>query len=259
MSATTASMSAAIPTANPITGGSALRGPVTLTTRIGWVPMVTSTSATMWMIPTAGFYYSPHVRDTHDLYFIRVDGDMSGDTVSYGISYSLFFQVFLQRDKLIYNSSPERREFSNIMKASSLSNAQKSELTFDINGFPLELSKYQAWGTLIAQLALYTPGTFPSDPRIGCGLTYQLFNDEDHMNNIFVPKLEKQVNDYLPDIPLKGIRFIPYTGNISEYAGVYFMTITFNDADQLVTVVTAMKENGDNRIDFSQFFEIVNL
>ena len=174
------------------------------------------------------------------------DGDMDVSVVrnSYGNLYSLFFQVFLQRDKLICNSSPERREFSNIMKASNK---------------PLELSKYQAWGTLIAQLALYTPGTFPSDPRIGCGLTYQLFNDEDHMNNIFVPKLEKQVNDYLPDIPLKGIRFIPYTGNISEYAGVYFMTITFNDADQLVTVVTAMKENGDNRIDFSQFFEIVNL
>lgn len=147
------------------------------------------------------------------------------------------------------------------MKASSLSNSQKSELTFDINGFnkPLELSRYQAWGTLIAQLALYTPGTFPSDPKIGCGLTYQLFNDEDHMNNIFVPKLEKQVSDYLPDIPLKGIRFIPYTGNISEYAGVYFMTITFDDVDKLVTVVTAMKENSNSRIDFSKFFEIVNL
>ena len=180
-------------------------------------------------------------------HYVRPNGDMYDDRslLSYGFSNSLFFQVFLQRDKIIYNSSPERREFSNIMKASSLSNAQKSELTFDINAFdrPLELSKYQAWGTLIAQLALYTPGTFPSDPRIGCELTYQLFNDEDHMNNIFVPKLEKQVADYLPDIPLKGIRFIPYTGNISEYAGVYFMTITFDDAGNLVTVVTAMKES----------------
>ena len=37
------------------------------------------------------------------------------------------------------------------------------------------------------------------------------------------------------------------------------MTITFQDADQLVTVVTAMKENGDQRIDFSQFFQIDTL
>ena len=147
------------------------------------------------------------------------------------------------------------------MKASSLSNSQKSELTFDINAFdrPLELSRYQAWGTLVVQLAFYTPGTFPSDPRIGCGLTYELLHDEDYMNNTFVPKLEKQVTTYLPDIPLDHIRFIPYTGKISEYAGVYFMTITFQDVDQLVTVVTAMKENGDQRIDFSQFFQIDTL
>ena len=147
------------------------------------------------------------------------------------------------------------------MKSSSLSNAQKTELTFGINAYlrPLELSKYQAWGTLVLELALYTSGTFPSDPDIGCGLNYHLFRDIDYMNNTFAEKLKSQVVKYLEDIPLNSIKFTAYEGDISEYAGVYFMLITFNDSSNLVTVVTALKEDGNNRIDYSQFFQIVNL
>lgn len=147
------------------------------------------------------------------------------------------------------------------MKSSSLSNAQKTELTFGINAYlrPLELSKYQAWGTLVLEVALYTPGTFPSDPDIGCGLNYHLFRDIDYMNNTFAEKLKSQVVKYLEDIPLNSVKFTAYKGDISEYAGVYFMLITFNDSSNLVTVVTALKEDGNNRIDYSQFFQIVNL
>ena len=147
------------------------------------------------------------------------------------------------------------------MKSSSLSNAQKTELTFGINAYlrPLELSKQQAWGTLVLELALYTPGTFTSDPDIGCGLNYHLFRDIDYMNNTFAEKLKSQVVKYLEDIPLNSIKFTAYEGDISEYAGVYFMLITFNDSSNLVTVVTALKEDGNNRIDYSQFFQIVNL
>ena len=64
-------------TAKLITGGFALRAPITLATRLGCIPLVmsTTTTATVWTIPTAGFYYSPYTdEDYYYAYCIDSDG-----------------------------------------------------------------------------------------------------------------------------------------------------------------------------------------
>ena len=43
-----------IPTAKLITGGFALRAPMSLATRVGYIPLAMSATATMWAIPSAG-------------------------------------------------------------------------------------------------------------------------------------------------------------------------------------------------------------
>lgn len=144
--------------------------------------------------------------------------------------------------------------------AKKLTEAQKTELSFLINNYqkPLEYTKFEAWGHQILEIALYEPGTFPSDPGIGVGLNKKLFNDIDYMNNTVAESIKSQVEKYLPDIPLASIQFVEYDGGgVNSYDGVVIMMITFEVyANQMTTVVTALSGNrDDDKIDFSKFFE----
>ena len=91
--------SANIPTAKLITGGFALRAPMSLATRVGYIPLAMSATATMWAIPSAGFYTrSPDNRNLSDSMVVIETGitEYSYFTnLSYGSPYTGYdFNVY---------------------------------------------------------------------------------------------------------------------------------------------------------------------
>lgn len=130
-------------------------------------------------------------------------------------------------------------------------NSQKAELSFKLNSFgkPQMYSGKEAWARQILQLMFYEPGTFPSDPSIGCGISKDTYRTEDYLRESIVPKIMGQVKQYLPDIPFAGITIeeVPDNKNMAVY------NLAFTDNAGQIEVVTVAVSVKDGIIDYSQF------
>lgn len=131
----------------------------------------------------------------------------------------------------------------------SYENYQKLGLSFNLDSFgrPLEYSGKEAWARYILELMFYEPGTFPSDERIGCGLTNQTFQNSDYIQNTVVPDIQECVQRYIPDIPFESIDVdLP-----EEYPDVAIYHINFRTGTNEIECVTVIAKEIDDYIDYS--------
>lgn len=85
--------------------------------------------------------------------------------------------------------------------------AYKKELLLEINSFnkPAEVQGKNAWTRLIKNLLFLEPGTYPSMPEMGLNIQSYDYEYMDDTIKSLPEKIRKQVNTYLPDIPLDDV------------------------------------------------------
>lgn len=133
--------------------------------------------------------------------------------------------------------------------ANTYQNHQKVGLSFNLDSFgrPLEYSGKEAWARYILELMFYEPGTFPSDPNIGCGLTNETFQDSDYIQGTVVPEIQSAVLKYCEDIPFESIDVdLP-----DQYPDVAIYHINFRTSASSIECVTVAARKVNDYIDYS--------
>lgn len=128
---------------------------------------------------------------------------------------------------------------------------EKSELMLGINVFdqPGETSGAKAWGILVSNLLIMAPGTYPSDPEMGCDIGQYEFAFIDEVADEIEENLTNQLNTYLPDIPLESITI--ENGANSGDPGVIYIKLVFSMNEDDDNVVVAAMEKVNSIINFA--------
>mgnify|MGYP000211276729 CR=1 FL=1 len=117
---------------------------------------------------------------------------------------------------------------------------QKAECTFEINPFnrPLELSGIEAWTRLILRLMFMEKGTYPSEPKMGCGITAEMYETIDVLKGTVRNIVESQIRQFLPDLPFYGINVYSEDELIEggEENVVYYMIAFQKESGAIQTV-----------------------
>lgn len=128
---------------------------------------------------------------------------------------------------------------------------QKKELSFNINAYskPMEYSGKGAWTRQILNIIFMTPGTFPSAPEIGLGLTMDTYMDTVWFKENFPAQVKEQVSRYFPEIPFD--RLIPKIADVPDSNDIVVkFGLIFNEDSDSMEVVTVAAQKVHNMINF---------
>ena len=129
----------------------------------------------------------------------------------------------------------------------ALQQYQRLELGFDLDDFnkPISYSGVDAWVHQIMQLCMMDPGSIPSNPTIGIGITRYEFLLEDDRRKL-CNEINRQVPLFYPDMP-----FTEVTVEVSqESSDVLYLVTSFTYDGSVETAVVAVKK-GYKYIDFA--------
>ena len=129
----------------------------------------------------------------------------------------------------------------------ALQQYQRIELGFDLDDFnkPISYSGIDAWVHQIMQLCMLDPGSIPSNPTIGIGITRYEFLLEDDRRKL-CNEINRQVPLFYPDMP-----FTEVTVEVSqESSDVLYLVTSFTYDGSVETAVVAVKK-GYKYIDFA--------
>lgn len=129
----------------------------------------------------------------------------------------------------------------------ALQQYQRIELGFDLDDFnkPISYSGVDAWVHQIMQLCMLDPGSIPSNPTIGIGITRYEFLLEDDRRKL-CNEINRQVPLFYPDMP-----FTEVTVEASqESSDVLYLVTSFTYDGSVETAVVAVKK-GYKYIDFA--------
>lgn len=129
----------------------------------------------------------------------------------------------------------------------ALQQYQRIELGFDLDDFnkPISYSGIDAWVHQIMQLCMLDPGSIPSNPTIGIGITRYEFLLEDDRRKL-CNEINRQVPLFYPDMP-----FTEVTVEASqESSDVLYLVTSFTYDGSVETAVVAVKK-GYKYIDFA--------
>ena len=129
----------------------------------------------------------------------------------------------------------------------ALQQYQRIELGFDLDDFnkPISYSGVDAWVHQIMQLCMLDPGSIPSNPTIGIGITRYEFLLEDDRRKL-CNEINRQVPLFYPDMP-----FTEVTVEVSqESSDVLYLVTSFTYDGSVETAVVAVKK-GYKYIDFA--------
>lgn len=129
----------------------------------------------------------------------------------------------------------------------ALQQYQRIELGFDLDDFnkPISYSGVDAWVHQIMQLCMMDPGSIPSNPTIGIGITRYEFLLEDDRRKL-CNEINRQVPLFYPDMP-----FTEVTVEASqESSDVLYLVTSFTYDGSVETAVVAVKK-GYKYIDFA--------
>lgn len=129
----------------------------------------------------------------------------------------------------------------------ALQQYQRIELGFDLDDFnkPISYSGVDAWVHQIMQLCMLNPGSIPSNPTIGIGITRYEFLLEDDRRKL-CNEINRQVPLFYPDMP-----FTEVTVEASqESSDVLYLVTSFTYDGSVETAVVAVKK-GYKYIDFA--------
>ena len=129
----------------------------------------------------------------------------------------------------------------------ALQQYQRIELGFDLDDFnkPISYSGVDAWVHQIMQLCMLNPGSVPSNPTIGIGITRYEFLLEDDRRKL-CNEINRQVPLFYPDMP-----FTEVTVEVSqESSDVLYLVTSFTYDGSVETAVVAVKK-GYKYIDFA--------
>ena len=129
----------------------------------------------------------------------------------------------------------------------ALQQYQRIELGFDLDDFnkPISYSGVDAWVHQIMQLCMLDPGSIPSNPTIGIGITRYEFLLEDDRRKL-CNEINRQVPLFYPDMP-----FTEVTVEVSqESSDVLYLVTSFAYDGSVETAVVAVKK-GYKYIDFA--------
>lgn len=129
----------------------------------------------------------------------------------------------------------------------ALQQYQRIELGFDLDDFnkPISYSGIDAWVHQIMQLCMLDPGSIPSNPTIGIGITRYEFLLEDDRRKL-CNEINRQVPLFFPDMP-----FTEVTVEASqESSDVLYLVTSFTYDGSVETAVVAVKK-GYKYIDFA--------
>ena len=129
----------------------------------------------------------------------------------------------------------------------ALQQYQRIELGFDLDDFnkPISYSGVDAWVHQIMQLCMLNPGSIPSNPTIGIGITRYEFLLEDDRRKL-CNEINRQVPLFYPDMP-----FTEVTVEVSqESSDVLYLVTSFTYDGSVETAVVAVKK-GYKYIDFA--------
>lgn len=126
---------------------------------------------------------------------------------------------------------------------------QRIELGFDMDDFakPITYSGTDAWARQIVQLCMMDPGTIPSNPTIGIGISRYEFLLEDDRREL-CEEINRQVPIFYPDMPFQQCTI--QSGTDDEDKGTIYILITFTQNNNVQVVAVAMKK-GYKYIDFA--------
>ena len=129
----------------------------------------------------------------------------------------------------------------------ALQQYQRIELGFDLDDFnkPISYSGVDAWVHQIMQLCMLDPGSIPSNPTIGIGITRYEFLLEDDRRKL-CNEINRQIPLFYPDMP-----FTEVTVEASqESSDVLYLVTSFTYDGSVETAVVAVKK-GYKYIDFA--------
>ena len=129
----------------------------------------------------------------------------------------------------------------------ALQQYQRIELGFDLDDFnkPISYSGIDAWVHQIMQLCMLDPGSIPSNPTIGIGITRYEFLLEDDRRKL-CNEINRQVPLFYPDMP-----FTEVTVEASqESSDVLYLVTSFTYDGSVEMAVVAVKK-GYKYIDFA--------
>lgn len=129
----------------------------------------------------------------------------------------------------------------------ALQQYQRIELGFDLDDFnkPISYSGVDAWVHQIMQLCMLDPGSIPSNPTIGIGITRYEFLLEDDRRKL-CNEINRQVPLFYPDMP-----FTEVTVEASqESSDILYLVTSFTYDGSVETAVVAVKK-GYKYIDFA--------
>ena len=126
---------------------------------------------------------------------------------------------------------------------------QRIELGFDMDDFakPITYSGTDAWARQIVQLCMMDPGTIPSNPTIGIGISRYEFLLEDDRRKL-CEEINRQVPIFYPDMPFQQCTI--QSGTDDEDKGTIYILITFTQNNNVQVVAVATKK-GYKYIDFA--------
>ena len=129
----------------------------------------------------------------------------------------------------------------------ALQQYQRIELGFDLDDFnkPISYSGTDAWVHQIMQLCLMDPGTIPSNPTIGIGISRYEFLLEDDRRKL-CDEINRQVPLFFPDMPFTKVT----VEASSESNDVIYLLTSFTIDGNIETAVVAVKK-GYKYIDFA--------
>lgn len=122
--------------------------------------------------------------------------------------------------------------------------SQKTEQLLGINNFnkPAEVSGVQAWANLISNLLFLVPGTYPTDPEMGCNIQQYQFSFVDQSKELIESSIRDQCGKYLPEIPLESVTITNEKLPSGNYALLIVLAFTM-ESDDNVAVIAAEKNN----------------
>lgn len=125
---------------------------------------------------------------------------------------------------------------------------QRIELGFDLDDFkkPISYSNADAWVHQIMQLCMMDPGSIPSNPTIGVGISRYDFLLEDDRKKLCL-EINRQVPLFYPDMPFQTCNL---QNSDNDTQDTIYLVIVFNVDANVETAVVAVKK-GYKYIDFA--------
>ena len=128
--------------------------------------------------------------------------------------------------------------------------SKKKEVVIGINSFnkPAETSGMDAWTKLITRLLFMRPGSYPTDPEMGCDLGKYEFSFLDDVKNEIQELITDQVRTYLPDIPFDTVSVQSQSSDTGKPILLIILQFRFDEGQYDSSVVAV--EKTQNLINF---------